>query len=514
MKVNVFAVPFDDTALLCAKLESAGMSVIRTVEQDGWEGSFYYSPDAKPKEASWAAPYRTYFTGHPLPESRSPFAVFLLTKSDRSYALSYGKAHFYVRPYCDYDFGVELAKRIARSDDTRLTASNRFSGRQRKTIRSYSNETRLSVESGESVDYVQAAIRSDLAESFGLVGKFGTSAQLTLDISVDKIGKLLTDVDAQLTNEPQFSMPRTTLIVDELEVARLDEHLLDELQAEAGTTDFTQNTYDLYGVDFIFGSAGHYTLKYGRRAQDVEQLTILELKKFIAAQEIPRDRILDIKVVHHQDDGPTYTNELKRDLDFIADDDRVVLTGGRWMRFNQDYLDFLDEYLRNIRVEPTESNLVETSLTETDFNRSAEIAWAGYEVADKDFSIFKTRSQTPVEAWDLKRGETVYAVKFGTAQKLGYVCDQAMAVLELLRNKAGVREIPDFQSYCLWLGYRGQQLPTSIADTGSIILKQKIEAWARATEALGLTPMLKLSRRLRTVNRPGFGAHRLLVCSL
>ena len=119
------------------------------------------------------------------------------------------------------------------------------------------------------------------------------------------------------------------------------------------------------------------------------------------------------------------------------------------------------------------------------------MAEAGYELADKNFDILKTNSSTPVEAWDLKRGSTVYAVKFGTAQKLGYVCDQAMAVVELLRNKAGVREIPEFQSYCLWLGYRGKQLPQSIADTGSIILKQKIEAWARATEGLGLTPVLK-----------------------
>ena len=71
-------------------------------------------------------------------------------------------------------------------------------------------------------------------------------------------------------------------------------------------------------------------------------------------------------------------------------------------------------------------------------------------------------------------------------------------LLELMRNKAGVKEIPDVESYCLWLGYRGQKLPASVADTGSIILKQKIEAWARATEALGLTPVLKLSRRVRT----------------
>src|SRR6202011_1044840 len=138
-------------------------------------------------------------------------------------------------------------KRIAQADDTRLTASKRFSGRQRKTIRSYSNETRLSVESGESVDYVQAAILDDLSETFGSVGKFGTSAQLTLDISADDIGTLLTQIDLQLGNEPRFSMPRTTLITDDLEVARLDQHLLDQLQSEAGTTEFTQNTYDLYG---------------------------------------------------------------------------------------------------------------------------------------------------------------------------------------------------------------------------------------------------------------------------
>jgi hypothetical protein len=40
---------------------------------------------------------------------------------------------------------------------------------------------------------------------------------------------------------------------------------------------------------------------------------------------------------------------------------------------------------------------------------------------------------------EFKRGTTVYAVKFGTAQELGYVRDQAINVLTLLRNKAGVR---------------------------------------------------------------------------
>lgn len=498
MKLNVFSVLPREVEALREKLTSADMSIIASVTQDGWAGDFYYSPDTQhPREVAWAKPFRDFFADGSRPKSRSPFAVFMFVKSDHCFAISYGKAHFYVRPYCDYDFGIELAKRIARGDDTRQTASKRFSGRQRKSIRSYSNDTRLSVESGESVDYIQAAILPEYIADFGSVAKFGTSAQVTPEITHEEIGAFLSNIEEQLQADAKFSLPRTTLLTDEQEVARFDEELIGQLQSEAGTTEFTHNSYDLYGVDFIFGSVGSYTIKYGRKSQDVDQLTIRELKEFISTNSVPRDRILSLKIAHHQEDGPTYMNELKRDLDFISDADRVVLSGGRWMRFNQDYLDFLDEYLRGLAVEETEPELAETYLSEGEFNASEEVARAGYEVADKDFSIFKTRSSTPIEAWDLKRGTTVYAVKFGTAQKLGYVCDQARAVLELMRNKAEVRQIPNFDAYCLWLGYRGKQLPETIADSGSIILKQKIEAWARAAEVLGITPMLKLSRPLR-----------------
>ena len=41
MKVNIFAIPDGDAPLLRAKLESVGMSVIKTVQQDGWDGDFY-----------------------------------------------------------------------------------------------------------------------------------------------------------------------------------------------------------------------------------------------------------------------------------------------------------------------------------------------------------------------------------------------------------------------------------------------------------------------------------------
>lgn len=70
-------------------------------------------------------------------------------------------------------------------------------------------------------------------------------------------------------------------------------------------------------------------------------------------------------------------------------------------------------------------------------------------------------------------------------------------MLELLRNRAEVKQVPNFERYCLWLGYRGKNRPSNIAETGSIILKQKIESWARKCRDLGIEPVIKVSRKIK-----------------
>jgi hypothetical protein len=58
----------------------------------------------------------------------------------------------------------------------------------------------------------------------------------------------------------------------------------------------------------------------------------------------------------------------------------------------------------------------------------------------------------------------------------------------------GCATVDHFERYCLWFGYRVKKLPDSLAASGSIILKQKVEAWARKARELGVTPVIRLSR--------------------
>jgi uncharacterized protein (TIGR04141 family) len=498
MRVNIFSVPSGEVEALRSKLAVSGMEIIHSVTQDGWKGSFYYSTSPLASKVSWAKTFEPYFNEHAVPVSRNPYAAFVFSKGDRCYVLSFGKSHFYIRPYCDYDFGIELAKRIANEADTRQTSSRRFQDRNKKNIKSYVNNSRLDVQSGESVDYIQAAIVEPSRVAFGKSGKFGTSAMLTPDIIPSELGSFLSQLEVEMARPARFALPRTTIINEPDEVAKLDELLLKELTAKIGTSEFAHNSYDLFGVDFVFTNDGKFTVTCpGEPSLELDDLSMADLKRYIADNKIAREDILRIKIKHEPEGAPSYVKPLKEAIDFIADGENVLLTSGRWMRFNQDYLDFLDDYLRTITVEQLEPEFLAVAVDEPTFNLSPEVAAAGYVVADKDFSIFKTRRSTPIEAWDLQRGDCVYAVKFGTPQKLGYVCDQATAVLELLRNRAEVKQVPSFRQYCLWLGYRAQKPLADITGSGSIILKQKIETWARKSRDLGIEPVLKISRKLK-----------------
>jgi uncharacterized protein (TIGR04141 family) len=494
MKLNIFKIPSDQWGALKKKLMDKQLVSTARLEQDGWKGDFLFCSDPRPSKIPWVQTFAGLI-GSDDYRNRSYYGAILLEKGSSHYAISFGKSHFFLRPFCDYDFGIELGKRIADENDILQTAARRYQGKQRKDIRSFVEHARLSVPPGSSVDFLQGKIASEKRLAFGSVAKFGTSALVEPDIRPDEIGALLTMVDLEMSRQARFKLPRTLVLSDDEEVERYDEKLIEELMSPVGTSDIATETFDLFGVDFIFGSSGSFSLKCGNyKEKDVDRLTMKEVKEYIVERGIPRSRVLSLKVTHRRENDPDFTQSIKEAVDYICDDDRVVLRGGKWLKFNEDYLEALDAAVRKIEVEETEADLVETDLTEGAFNNS--LTGNGYQVADKDFDILKTAGKAPSEAWDLQKGDTVYAVKFGTPQKLNYVVDQSSSVLDLIHNGANIHPLPPFKRYCLWFGYRAKRRPESIADSGSIILKQKIEAWARQCEVVGFTPVIKLSRKV------------------
>ncbi|TCC32661.1 DUF6119 family protein [Kribbella speibonae] len=494
MKLNIFRIPPDQLAPLRKALGAAKLVQTNAVTLGKWAGEFYFSTEPKLSSVPWVKTFAEYI-GDGIYSNRNYFGAMMLARGTSVYALSFGKAHFHIRPHCDYDFGVELAKRIADEDDITQTASRQYQGRRKRSIQSYIGPSKLTVAPGSSVDFLQGKIVAGKRAAFGSSGKFGTSCLLTPEITPQQIGTFLSQIDAELKKPARFKLPRTLELKEEAEIAKYDEKLIDELMSPVGVSDIAVDTFDLFGVDFVFSSVGSFTVRCGHYAKlEVDQLTMKTIKDYLTERAIPREKVLHLKIKHHREEQADFIQSIKEAVDFISDDDHVVLRGGKWLKFNQDYLEALDEAIRAIEVESTEAGLEATTSEEGDFNK--DLKKRGYVVADKNFDILKVKSGTPVEAWDLQRGDTVYAVKFGTPQKLNYVVDQATNVLDLISTGGYVGMAPVFKRYCLWFGYRAKKPIGSVADSGSIIFKQKVEAWARRCHDAGKVPLLKITQKI------------------
>lgn len=499
MKLNIFLVPLTNVPALEAKLESVGLEVIAEGEQAGWQTRFYFSQNEEPNPIPWVETFTEFFTER-RPANLVYFAAYVFRKGECCFVLTYGKSHFYVRSFCEHDFGIEMAKRIGNEGDIKQTASKKFAGKKRKEIKSYTRNTPLNIESGESVDYLRAAIEANARQSLGAAAKFGSSVLLNAPVTKDQIGDLLDEVVAQLRKEARFKLPRTTVIRDDEQLRTYNDKLLDAILSGEGAAEFAYDTHDLVGVDFVFSGNERYTLSLrGRRKKELgeQDLDLATLQAYIASERVKRDEILDIRIRVDNEGQKSYSKSLGEALEFVVEGENVMLSHGRWVRFNEDYVDQLNESLDGIAVEDTESELREIRVEEGVFNDSDLVKRHGYIGADKDFSKIKVAMSTLIEAWDLHKGATVYAVKFGTTQTLGYACDQANNVLEIIRNNANTKKLGQkFTSYCLWFGFKLKRVPSRISETNSIILKQKVDAWARRCRDLGIEPRLKFSRRL------------------
>jgi hypothetical protein len=160
MKLNIFKIPKDRVKDLKDKFKSPslGLKIINSQKIENYQSEFYFSEDVKKIEIPWVETYSEFFIEN-KPANTVYFACYLWESSEYCFALSYGKCHFYLRQFCDHDFGTYIAKRIANKVDIRQKSSKKFAGKKKKEIKSYTKNSKLDIESGESDNLNQKYFR-------------------------------------------------------------------------------------------------------------------------------------------------------------------------------------------------------------------------------------------------------------------------------------------------------------------------------------------------------------------
>lgn len=465
--------------------------------------SFYLSNDPEKVPIWWTDLYASFIEGE-KPKNEAHFAAFVISNQNLCYVVSMGKTHFYLKEYCDVDFGINLAERIA-VGDLKLKNSQLFGGKKNKSIVSYQDNSLLEYDSGESILFIKAEPNDEV--KWGKVASFGNSVQFHLDIIPDELPKIIKNIEDELQKEPNIKIPRAKIITDPVVISELNLKLYSSIIGSSSGAVVQAAEATVSGVDFIFLQGKEYKFIYNRQRFEIEgELNIESLLKFCHDNNVDLATEMDkikVKVINENNSG--YIKPVKYFLDFV-DDQRHVLLDGNWYVFNENYMDYLKEQVDDIAFEIGKENFsknvfeaYKASISEEErkktygekyFNELREKE--GY--LNKDRNIQKFQGYK-IEMMDLYKDETAFFVKIGTSQPFLHAIDQSMAAIKIFQNdiEKTVNEISiKPKKLCLWLIVDRKKELNKISEINSLIFLIKLAEWKRQCMNAGFSPIIRI----------------------
>ncbi len=505
-KYNVYRIEKDKEADLLRKFAGVGLVRQGSQEAAGFTMTLFVSEQPEARVPRWCSQYEGFLPAAHGIADKAHYGVFLASNDAACYAVSLGKSHFYLRDYCDSDFGVELGLRIADKGEFKRKSSQFFGGKRTKGIVLYGDGSGIDFDSAESIDYFKAK-PVDQATWGKSVG-FGSSVLLSVKTAPVDLPYLLAEMENQLRLPPSISIPRATKVAAKERIAELDHALVqailagDEAQVNAGDL-------ALSGVEFIFRDNCRFTLKHGRqRSECLGHLTLESLREFLGEFNIDLTQSLDKINVQVEEDGKAgYTKPLRWFLEYVSEP--YFLKEGKWYEFNQDYIRHVEREVDGIELEDgREQNYSEAArkawaraqpdgtITYAEYYYNTMRAAEGYELMDR-VAIETLRNKYSVEKLDLLKDGGFYYVKIGEPPELGYAVDQSMVMLRLLaENPDGIElggEVVKPKKIVLWFVLeRGNEIER-LSEIKSLILHMKVCEWRRMCRNLGIAHAIRVS---------------------
>ena len=493
-KFNLFKIYLEQREKLIEKLISVGLTKIGSKNIGDFTLDFYFSDEPDFIDIWWTDIYRDFFGNVEEPKNKIYFATLLVYNSKVFYAISLGKSHFYLKHFCDGDFGLNLAERIADDVNPKIKNSKFYKSRKNKIITTYQEGSGIDFDSGESLHYLRA--KTIDKDNWGKIASFGHSAQFSIEIKPEELPNFIKKIEETLKQNPRMKLPKVILVQDEEAQNKLDNLLAKVLTGSSQSPTVQESDITLSGVDFIFSDQYEYSFFVrGDRVShtDKGELTLDRLRQFISEKNINLGTQLnDVKVKVHNEFGRDFSVSLKETLDFVEEKERYCLIDGKWYQFNQSYLDFLKEEVDSI-VSKKQEEVADK--TEQEFNQRK--GKEGFVNCDRLNETL--RKKYKVEKVDLYKDKILHFVKFGTPKNMNYAVDQAINTIKLLQNNQSKIQIndeeKDVETICLWLVFDRKQKFSKLSELNSLIFHMKLADWKRMVQNARYKPMIYVSYR-------------------
>lgn len=489
--------------------------------------SLYVSQPTEERDINWNWLLEE-FEADAIRSIPNPKSVLLIEKDDIAYAVTFGASYFIVDKYCDRNFAFNFARKVEYKEikTTALTAPN---SQRNKIINTYINYSNLEFDSGESFTKVKAKLAID--DTFTIHKEnieIGNSIKFTLNQdSLDSISELVLYIENTLEVEDKYKIPVFAKVADSDLIDILDARLKEEVFNNIHIINISE--IDIIGSTEIFNhNDTSFTASFRHYRKEISELSINELTQFASENRFNlNENMLDVKITSYNNGASVRTDKIKNLIDYTDDTERCILLNGQWYHFNDDYLSYLADSIKEIDViYNPEYNfhkslhnefldrkyLEEKDRDEYDGKSEAQIREKikkkyyaeryynimlaeNYEFENYD-RIESRIGTADIELMDLYKDNTIFAVKIGSSSaKLCYVADQSIQAIKVYKHNL-IEEKPQVSNVAIWIVLdRANQLKIvdgkpDINELDMLILKNKLDSWKKEVRVLGYKPII------------------------
>lgn len=466
---------------LIEKLRAAGLGLAKKVETDECILEFFYSQEPDASDIWWVKTYRDFLDGVEAPKNIVYCAAFFVYNDSFCYVVALGKTYIQIKNYCDPDFGINMAQRIA-ADRVKIKNSKFFKSRRNRVASTYQSGNRIEFDSGESLDMIRAATVDPAL--WGSEANFGTAVQFSMDIAPDQLPAFVKRVEEVLKQPARMDLPKVVAIRDAMRLKDLDAKLVQTLSGPDHekivliANDNCQYSFYLQGAYGNLSDKGEFDKKALQNFLNLQNVNMIE-------------QINDIKIRVYDPQGAERSKNLKALLDYRDAEDNVCLIDGKWYRYNNSFVHFLQREADSIVVDRGKD---ETNAKDIDGFIEAQVR-AGF--IDCRRAIAGADEKFKVNKLDLYKDGTLYFIKFGNIEGINYAVDQAINAIKFLQAGRGQISLDgqtlDVERICLWLVPGAGRGIDKISQVDSLNFLMKISDLKRSVLAAGFRPRLRVS---------------------
>lgn len=478
---------------------------------------------------------------------RAPKAVLLIEEIvgtvEVTYAITFGSSYFRIDKFCDKDFGFKFASRMEYTNvkTTTLTAPNL---NRSKTVNTYINYSELDFNSGES--FSKLKVNAKIGEDFTIFKaaiEIGNSIRFNIDNeTIEGILEVILYVEEILRisdENVRYKIPLFQLVKDDAMLVTLNQNfnqtLSEALLGERDMQLFSLPELEIIGANEIFNHTDDdFELKYPRAdSKKITHLTIETIRSFCQENTIDSvENIYKIRLIRYREGVSVVTLQLMSIVEYTDDENKCIFSGGKWYLFNNDYLTYLNDSVKEIKamynVEYDFNDTIHNQFVDSKYEvEKDEGKYVGKTVnnikealkrkyyAERCFNLLREQegsfsnydrvgTTAGFEKMDLYETDTatMFAVKKGkSSSDLCYAVDQSLTALKKYKH-GEIPDMPPINNVGLWfiLERAGHLLTDAqnevdLSSLDMLMLKNRIDQWKKEVRLAGYKPIIYINYR-------------------